>query len=60
LGHLVSEDINHHGLKDCWQVHQAKEHYHGLEQAFAGFKGGFPLIPFLDLDIIVTLSDIEL
>jgi hypothetical protein len=54
LCNFFSEDIVHHCLEGCWGVCQAEEHDHRLEEPFACFKGGFPLISLFDADVIVA------
>jgi hypothetical protein len=38
---------------------KSKEHYCWFKQSFAGFKGCFPLITFLYVNVIIFPADIE-
>lgn len=46
-------------LKHGRRVSHAKEHYHGFEEATVGDEGGFPFVTILDLNIVISLLDVE-
>ena len=50
----------HYGLEDGWGVGEAKKHNLGLKKPLVGHKCHFPLIPFLDLDVVVSPPYIKL
>ena len=56
----ILEDVIHHGLEGSWTVSKAEHHHQWLKQSPVGPKGCLPLISFLDPDIVVPPSDIQL
>jgi len=40
-------------------VAQSKEHDCGFEESLVGDEGGLPLVPFLDVNIVISWSDIH-
>jgi len=42
------------------RVGESKEHNQGFEEALTGLEGSFPFVAFLDLDIVIPLTDVEL
>ena len=55
----ISEDIIHHHLECCGGVTQSKEHDSWLKQSSVSLECSLPLIPFLDLHIVESPSEIE-
>jgi len=55
----VAVDVVHHGLECCWGVGESEIHHGRFKESVSGFKRGFLLIPFMNLDVVVTPSDIE-
>lgn len=60
LTNEISEQIIQHSLKCGWRIGKPKEHNQGLKQSSVGPKCGFPLISFLDPDVVVTPTDVKL
>ena len=54
------EDVVHHHLEGCWDVHKAKEHDLWLEEPLVGTECSLPLVTLSDSDIVETPSDISL
>src|SRR5258708_18233384 len=52
-----AEDVIHPCLEGGGQVAQSEEHYEGVEQSMVRGEGCFPLIPFLQLDIVETPAE---
>jgi hypothetical protein len=59
LGHLPSEYCVHHHLEGGWQIGEAEEHNHGLEESFWGKEGGFPFISVFDTDVVIPPLDVK-
>ena len=53
------ENCVHHHLKGGGRVGKTEEHDCGLKQPFMSEKCCFPLVTFLDSDIVVAPPDIE-
>ena len=56
----ISEGIGHESLKSGGRVGHAEEHYSGFIEASVGDEGGFPLVAFLDSDIVISPLYIKL
>lgn len=54
------EDGIHHHLEGGWRVHESKEHHKGFKKPFGCQKRSFPLVFFLNLDVIVAPSYVKL
>jgi hypothetical protein len=49
----------HEALEGSGTVAHAKKHDSRLKESTACFKGGFPLVFFPDLNIVVSLTNVE-
>ena len=56
----VPEDVIHHPLKGRWGVAESKEHDRGLVQTSIGPEGSLPLVAFLDANVVVPPSYVQL
>ena len=56
---FLGENGVHHGLEGGRGIGKAKEHYFWLKQALISNERCFPLVSFLDADIIVSPTDIH-
>ena len=54
-----TEDMIHHSLKHCWGVSEPKVHDHGFPDAKAGFECCCPLVPIMDMDVVISPPDIK-
>jgi hypothetical protein len=59
LDHLLVEYCVHHHLECGRGVDKAKEHHNGFEEAFWYKKGSLPFVPWLNLNVIIPLTDVE-
>ena len=50
----VAKNEIHHGLECGWCIGKAEEHHHRFEKASIGFKGSFPLVAIVDVDVIIS------
>ena len=55
----VDKDIIHHCLEHCRGVTQSKEHDSWLKQPLVSLECSLPLIPFLDLHIVESPSEVK-
>ncbi len=55
-----TEDHVHHHLEGSGGVRQPEEHDHRFEESLGGKKRCLPFIAFLDMDVIVSPSYVEL
>ena len=55
----ISEDIVHHRLEHHGGVTQSKEHDSWLKQPSVSLECSLPLIPFLDLHIVESPSEVK-
>src|SRR5713226_3547784 len=56
----ILEEFIHHRLEHCRRINKTDEHHQGFKHPFVHLEGSFPSISFLDLNIIVSPSYIEL
>lgn len=56
----ISKQVIHESLEHSRRIHESKAHDCGFKEPLVGDKGSFPLMSIFDLDIVVTLADIEL
>ena len=56
----VSEDVIHKHLESGWGIAETKEHDCWLKKTKGGNKSGFSLVFLVDVDVVITPSDIEL
>ena len=59
LGDHVCKDMVHKGLEGGWSIVETKKHDGGLIETEWGNKGHFPLIRFLDSNIVVPPADVK-
>src|SRR5882724_7218288 len=52
------EDVIHNHMKAHWTVCEAEEHDQGFKQALVHLEGGFPLLSFPDLHIVVSPAEV--
>lgn len=52
--------IIHEALEEGRGIHEAKHHNIELEDTLQGYKGGHPLFPWFDTDLIVSRLHVEL
>lgn len=55
----VLENSVHHGLEGCRGVHQTKEHDSWFVETMIGLECSFPLISFLDADVVVSPAEVN-
>ena len=60
LSNHVSEDMVHECLKHGRSIAKAKEHNHRFVKTKGSDKCGFPLVFFMNLDIVISPSNVEL
>jgi len=60
FSYFFFEDVIHHGLECCGGVGESEKHYFWFEQSLVGGEGCFPFVSFLDPDIVISPSHIEL
>ena len=56
----VSEDVVHKCLKCWWGIAETKEHDSGFKETKGSDKCGFPLILFVNANVVVSPSHIKL
>ena len=56
----IPEGIGHESLKGGWGVGHAEEHDGWFIKSLVGDEGGFPLVAFLYLDIVISPSYVKL
>src|ERR1700722_7565645 len=55
----ILEDFVHHGLECCGGIGEAEKHNKRFKQSSGGSESGFPLITFLNADVVVSPLNIE-
>ena len=55
FGNHVPERVGHESLEGGWGIGHAREHDSWFVESMMSHEGGFPLISFLDVDIVVSL-----
>ena len=55
----VSEDVVHEGLECGWCITKPEEHHCWFKESKGNDKGSFPLVFFMDTDVVVGPPDIE-
>ena len=55
----VAKRVVHEALEGGGGISETKEHHGWFEESLIGDKGGFPLMPVLDSDIIIPPSNVE-
>jgi hypothetical protein len=58
FNYLLVNDI-HHFLKGTGGICEAEKHYQRFPVSEFGFECCFPLVPFLDMDVVISLSHIN-
>src|ERR1700761_6834356 len=56
----VAVDVVHHCLEGRWGIGETEEHDSRFIEPSVCFEGSLPLVPFLDLYIVIPPSDIQL
>jgi hypothetical protein len=54
------QELVHDALKGGRCIALAEVHDFGLKEPFFCFEGGFPLVPFFDVDVVVSPSYVKL
>ena len=55
----ISEDVVHKGLECRWCIAKSKEHYCRFKKSQGGDKGGFPLVFFMNVDVVISPPDVK-
>ena len=55
----ISKDVVHKGLECRWCVAKPKEHYCRFKKSQRGDKGSFPLVFFMNVDVVISPPDVE-
>ena len=55
----ICEDVVHEGLKGGGSVTESKEHNSGFKESHGGDESGFPLIFFLDANVVIFPTDVK-
>ena len=55
----ISEDVVHKGLECRQCIAKPKEHHCQFEKSQGDNKGGFPLVFFMNVDVVIAPSDVE-
>ena len=55
----VGKDVIHECLEGGWSVAETEEHDSGFKQVKGSDEGSFPLIRFLDANVVISPSYIE-
>ena len=55
----ISKDVVHKGLEHRRCIAKPKEHYCWFKKSQGGDKGGFPLVFFTNMDVVISPSDVE-
>ena len=53
------EQVIHHGLEDGGAIGHAIEYNSEFEDATMGSEGGFPVVLFKDLEVVVTITEVQ-
>src|SRR5258708_21537961 len=56
----VLEGVVHHSLKGGGGITKAEEHNQRFKHPMIGLKSGLPFVAFLNSDVVVSPSDVEL
>ena len=59
IDNKILEDFVHHSLECCRGIGEAEKHNKRFKQSSGGSKSGFPLITFLNADIVISPSNVE-
>ena len=57
--HHVSKDMVHKGLECRWCIAKPKEHHCWFKESKGSDKGGFPLVFFMNVDVVIAPPDVE-
>ena len=55
----VGEDVVHKGLECRWCIAKLKEHHCWFEESKGSDKGGFPLVFFMNADVVIAPLDVK-
>ena len=56
----VGEDVVHKGLECRQCIAKSKEHHCWLKKSQGGNEGSFPLVFFMNADVVIAPSDVKL
>ena len=56
----IGEDVVHKGLECRQCIAKSKEHHCRFEKSQGDDKGSFPLVFFMNADVVIAPSDVEL
>ena len=59
FGEHICENIVHECLEGGWGIAEAEEHDHGFKKSHWGDEGGFPLVLFSKVDVVVAPSYVK-
>jgi hypothetical protein len=59
LVNKVGEDGVHKGLESGGGIAEARGHNKGLKESEGALKGSFPFIAFFNVNVVITLTDVE-
>ena len=55
----ISEDVIHESLECGWSIAEAKEHNHWFKQAKGSDESCFPLVQFLDVNVVILPLNVK-
>ena len=55
----IGEDVVHKGLECRWCVAKPEEHHCWFKKSQGDDKGSFPLVFFMNADVVIAPSDVE-
>ena len=55
----IGKDVVHKGLERRWCVAKPKEHYCWFKKSQGGDKGSFPLVFFMNTDVVISPPDVK-
>ena len=55
----IREDVVHESLEGGGGITEPKEHDSGFEESHGGDESGFPLIFFLDANVVISPTNVE-
>ena len=58
--YYVGKDVVHKGLECRWCIAKPEEHHCWFKEPQGGDEGGFPLVFFMNADLVIAPSDIKL
>ena len=55
----IGEDVVHKGLEYRWYIAKPEEHHCWFKKFQGGDKSGFPLVFFINADVVIAPSDVK-